>query len=371
MGSVTVTDEGPAPQTGARISVSSAEAAPGETVALKVSVANNPGFNTFTLGIQYDTERLTLQNVEKADALPGQFTYDKKAVWLNREDTTYNGEILTLTFLVNDNAPAGEAAVAVAYNPGDIANYNEINVDFALTAGVVTVKADDPTPQTGATLSVSSAISAPGETVSLTVSASNNPGINTFALGFQYDTDRLTLQDVTPAEALGGQFTFDKKSVWLSSEDTTYNGEILTLTFRVNDNAPVGNAAVSITYRPGDISNYNEENVDFALSAGSIFVSEASVTHASTGPNESFVSDTTHTQVFYTLGDVNMDGKINSTDARRVLRAAAKLDVLNEIETLLADMDGNAKINSTDARKVLRIAARLEPAPETKIPIPA
>ena len=68
-----------------------------------------------------------------------------------------------------------------------------------------------------------------------------------------------------------------------------------------------------------------------------------------------------------TLGDITGDGKVNSSDARKALRAAAKLDTLNETETLLADMDGNGKVNSTDARKILRIAAKLDPLPETKI----
>ena len=73
--------------------------------------------------------------------------------------------------------------------------------------------------------------------------------------------------------------------------------------------------------------------------------------------------------VFYLPGDVNLDGKINSSDARRALRAAGKLDKLSELETLLADIDGNKKISSSDARKILRIAARLDPAPGKMIEV--
>ncbi|MBR1810690.1 MAG: hypothetical protein IJ766_03430 [Clostridia bacterium] len=83
------------------------------------------------------------------------------------------------------------------------------------------------------------------------------------------------------------------------------------------------------------------------------------------------VATTEPPQMTVTLGDVNMDGKVNSTDARRVLRVAAKLETLNEIESLLSDLDGNGKINSTDARKLLRIAAKLDPKPDKKIAIPA
>ena len=59
------------------IVVSSAEAAPGETVDVSVSLENNPGINSFTLGISYDTTRLSLNGVTAAEALGGQFTYVK------------------------------------------------------------------------------------------------------------------------------------------------------------------------------------------------------------------------------------------------------------------------------------------------------
>ena len=59
-------------------------------------------------------------------------------------------------------------------------------------------------------------------------------------------------------------------------------------------------------------------------------------------------------------GDVNGDGRVNSTDARLALRAAAKLDALKEEEFKRADVNGDGLVNSTDARSVLRMAAKLE-----------
>ena len=64
------------------IEVSSATAAPGEEVKLTVSLARNPGINTFSLGFNYDTTRLKLDSVALSNGVPGQFTYAKKAVWL-------------------------------------------------------------------------------------------------------------------------------------------------------------------------------------------------------------------------------------------------------------------------------------------------
>ena len=249
--------------------VSSASAAPGETVTLNVALSNNPGINTFSFGFDYDTTRLNLTNVELASGIPGQFTYSKKAVWLNSSDITTNGDFLTLTFEVLDSAIAGDAAVNVTYNTGDISNYDEEDVNFHVVAGKITVKNPDVE---GGEITVGTATAAPGATVTVPVSITKNPGINTFSLGFDYDKTRLELTDVAVSEELGGQFTYSKKAVWLNSKDTTYTGEILTLTFNVLDNALDGDAAVAVTYNTGDISNYNEEDVYFDLSAGKVTV---------------------------------------------------------------------------------------------------
>ena len=58
-------------------------------------------------------------------------------------------------------------------------------------------------------------------------------------------------------------------------------------------------------------------------------------------------------------GDVNMDGKVNSGDARLALRAAAKLEELSAEQRQSADMNQDGKVNSSDARTILRIAAKL------------
>ena len=62
----------------------------------------------------------------------------------------------------------------------------------------------------------------------------------------------------------------------------------------------------------------------------------------------------------YMLGDVNGDGKITSADARLVLRASAKIDIIEGNEFLAADVNKDNKITSADARIVLRVAAKLQ-----------
>lgn len=60
------------------------------------------------------------------------------------------------------------------------------------------------------------------------------------------------------------------------------------------------------------------------------------------------------------LGDIDCNGKISATDARRVLRIATKLDKVDDMLLLAADADGNGKYTAVDARIVLRVATKLE-----------
>ena len=141
------------------------------------------------------------------------------------------------------------------------------------------------------TITVSSATAKPGETITLSVNMSNNPGINTFSFGFSYDNSRLTLVDVKASSKLGGQFVYKKKAVWLNSKDSTYNGEIMTLKFKVAKDAEPGDAKVRLTCSAGDISNYNEQNVKFQLNPGIITVQKiGSSSSGSSGGNLSLFS---------------------------------------------------------------------------------
>ena len=59
-------------------------------------------------------------------------------------------------------------------------------------------------------------------------------------------------------------------------------------------------------------------------------------------------------------GDLNGDGKVNSSDARIALRAAAKLEGLTDAQKKAGDMDGDGDVDSADARAILRKAGKLE-----------
>ena len=56
------------------------------------------------------------------------------------------------------------------------------------------------------------------------------------------------------------------------------------------------------------------------------------------------------------MGDVDGNGKVNSTDARVVLQAAVGKVELTEKQKVTADVNGDGKVDSTDARVILQKA---------------
>lgn len=66
------------------------------------------------------------------------------------------------------------------------------------------------------------------------------------------------------------------------------------------------------------------------------------------------------------MGDADGNGKINSSDARTVLRVSAKLDELNEEAVPFCDINADGKITSSDAREILRASAGLVKLPTTE-----
>ena len=59
-------------------------------------------------------------------------------------------------------------------------------------------------------------------------------------------------------------------------------------------------------------------------------------------------------------GDTDGDGKVGAADARKALRASAKIEPLSGAYEKAADIGGDAKVKAADARTILRIAAKLD-----------
>ncbi len=85
--------------------------------------------------------------------------------------------------------------------------------------------------------------------------------------------------------------------------------------------------------------------------------SEEPVTASAATIDYVFVTYSTESS-FGTPGDVNGDGKIDSTDARLILQYYAKKIGEGDLNTGMADVNGDGKVDSTDARLILQLYAK-------------
>lgn len=176
------------------------------------------------------------------------------------------------------------------------------------------------------TLTVGQATAQPGQQVKLTVSLSGNPGLCGLNFTIDYDHTRLTLEDY---DCLDSQLTASdwsvglgegEKALWLQSDATEAEGEILTLVFRVSDAAPLGDTTVTLT----DITGVDEgaKLLRPVCVSGGVTVSSG------------------------LLGDVNGDDRVTAADEKRLRRYLAGAKVA--IETGNADMNGDGTIDLVD-----------------------
>ena len=279
--------------------------------------------------------------------LPGdEFTIDHDitlyAVWEESGPTTYtvtfdaaggvgapaaqtktHGTDLTLTPVI----PAREGFVFMGWSTSStdgLADYMAGDVyrtDANVTLYAVwQVEVTATTP----TFVIGTASAHPGETVDVTVTLKNNPGIFSFCLTPVYDESIMTLTNVALADGFGGSITVDNRIVWLGDDaDVATNDLVLTLTFQILDTAELGtDSAVMLTYVDGDICNYDEEDVYFYVAEGKVTVGEPHIP-----------------------GDINGDGSVNAKDLTRLKKGLAGEE---GVELFGPDVTGDGSFNTKD-----------------------
>ena len=129
-----------------------------------------------------------------------------------------------------------------------------------------------------------------GETIEVTVSLKNNPGIVSAKVNVSYDADVLELINATAGEFIGVAYgpTTNNPFVinWVDSIHglNTTNGVLSTLIFKVKDGAQLGQSSITLTYDPDDVFDSNFDNVDFAPIDGYVDVILCRHTNTETTP---------------------------------------------------------------------------------------
>lgn len=175
-----------------------------------------------------------------------------------------------------------------------------------------------------------------GREVRIMLKLSNNPGINSLRLKIAYDPGVFTLVSASDQGIFGRAPTSSKNitvnpytMVWASDGNTTENGGLVELVFRVSETAEVGTKRIALTAE--QVFNQAEEVVAVAAKDISVNVRK------------------------FAPGDANGDGEIDLRDATRLLQYFADWDVT--VEKDAADVNGDGEIDLRDATRLLQYLA--------------
>ena len=189
----------------------------------------------------------------------------------------------------------------------------------------------------------------PGKEIQVTVDLSNNTGFASLGIEVGYNADIMTLTRVTSNSGVGGTFTPAQQftinpfnMAWDSVSNITYNGNLATLTFAVDENAPDGIYPITVDFYKGVNGNYTDgvnvnydedfEAVGFVYISGNVIVAN------------------------YIPGDINGDENVDNKDATFLLRYLAGWSLSNIVEDAL-DIDGSTSVDNKDATILLRYLA--------------
>ena len=118
-----------------------------------------------------------------------------------------------------------------------------------------------------------------GDVVTVNVNVKNNPGIAAASVTVTYDDAVLELQSVNngtvmegalyqPPQYMKSPFTMS----WVVLENKASDGILASLTFKIKDDATLGNSAIQLSYSSNNVINLDEEEVYFDVQNGGISV---------------------------------------------------------------------------------------------------
>ncbi len=128
----------------------------------------------------------------------------------------------------------------------------------------------------------------PGDTVTLTVSTRDNPGIVGLRLNIAYDSAVLELKKADGGDFKGATFGPWTKNPFTTSwvdaihPDNKTNGVVVKLTFAIKASAPAGKSVVSVTFDQADVFNLAWEDVVFTTVSGGVTVTGTTKTTSPT-----------------------------------------------------------------------------------------
>ncbi len=125
------------------------------------------------------------------------------------------------------------------------------------------------------TIGTTSAIT--GDIVTIPISIEDNPGIMAITISITYDSKALKYIEFVPGRVVKDfEYLIDHPNknlirfVCLEPGDRKRNDEIMSLRFKVNDNAECGFSKIDIKYSQGDFCNWNLDRIIPTITSGGV-----------------------------------------------------------------------------------------------------
>ncbi len=192
-----------------------------------------------------------------------------------------------------------------------------------------------------------------GDTVKITISAKNNPGVIFLSLEIGYDSNALKLVNHTEGDFKGVSYGPKTKTPFIVTwtdplkPDNDTNGVIATLEFEVLDTAPQGKSEITVKPRPDDVFNFAMDDVHFETENGYVDIKNPNPKKPSSSQSNSSVTASvdSETQEMY---EQIIEDMLNDPDNIKVESNDKNSDTTNNSETIITDGAINADDNDAD-----------------------
>jgi len=301
-----------------------------------------PGGGSKATGVTLNKTSATLnaagETLQLTATIAPDNAFDKSVTWTSSNNTVATVDANGLVTAVGN----GTCTIIATTTDGGFAATCEVTVNIPEPEPDEPEEPDQPEiDPTAPTITVSDVRSLAGETVEITVSISNNPGFAGMAYDIVYDNTVLEL--VSYELGLGSAICVDSgvgtyadkiNLQYAAAKNVEGDGVLVTLTFKVKEEATEGTTEIRIVPEEGTFFYYEgRDEKDFSVQCvfGGVEI------------------------VDYIKGDINGDGIVNNRDSARLLQYLAGWDV-EYVETAM-DVNGDGVINNRDAARILQYLA--------------
>jgi len=281
------------------VSAGNCKVKPGGEAQLSVSIANNPGLVSFILYVECDTSVFNLDydetnesyEIEAGDAFSSMLCNTQgstgwKIVWYGSNEVASDGLLFTLPLQVAENATAGSHEVKLSYSEKNTLNGTYQKVALNCVNGSIEVL-----PKT-ASFSVQDADCVPGGSLNLAVNLDANPGIASYMIYIDCDTDTFSVpynEETKSYEvrlgdfASGGTIVCNKngskgyKIVWMNTTESLNIGTAFTLPLTVSQETVLKDYPVTLRIEQASVCDAKGTAIPTELYSRTISVTPVSI----------------------------------------------------------------------------------------------